>query len=133
MSEEYFGIGFWKRFDELLAKRSLRQTDIAEKTGIPNSTISSAKARKTIPSSDTGLKIAKALNTSLVYLVFGESDSEDLDLEDSISMIRKSNNATQIAKILPYLTLEQTLVLISMIQSWENVRDLTKAFFDQER
>jgi transcriptional regulator with XRE-family HTH domain len=120
------GTGFWQRFDALLTKRRLRQSDITNITGISQSSISSAKSRGTIPSSDVGLKIAKALSTSLTYLVFGEGDSEDLDLEDSFGMIRKSQNSSSIAKILPYLTLEQTLALKTIISTWENAKEIQK-------
>jgi len=120
------GTGFWQRFDALLTKRRLRQSDITNITGISQSSISSAKSRGTIPSSDVGLKIAKALSTSLTYLVFGEGDSEDLYLEDSFGMIRKSQNSSSIAKILPYLTLEQTLALKTIISTWENAKEIQK-------
>jgi transcriptional regulator with XRE-family HTH domain len=124
MRDLELGILFWKRVDDLLKKRSIKLIDVARMTGIPISTISSAKAKKSLPLSDTGLKIASAINTSLDYLVHGTEEKEDdIDLEDSFQMIRKSKYASNIAKSLPYMTLDQLLAIEAILKTWKKNQD----------
>jgi len=73
MVEEYF----FKNLSYLLERDSLKQSHLAKKTGIPQSTIKNWFSRKSLPSSDALNKLAIAFNVKPHYF-FMEPGSQEL-------------------------------------------------------
>lgn len=121
MNELTQGYTFWKRVITLLEQQQLSQSDLSRHTGISTGSISSAITRGNIPRSDTGLKIAKALHTTLEYLLTGEQTTEDPELEEAIGYVRTSRRASEIVKALPSLTLEQASIIEANIHVWQTL------------
>jgi len=63
---------FWKRFDELRGDKTLQ--DVCDNTGILIGTIKRLRADARFPSLADADKIAKYLNTTIDYLLNGETD-----------------------------------------------------------
>lgn len=63
-----------ERIFMILEQKGMRQIDFSAKTGISQSTIADWKRRKTNPSADKILKIAKALDVSVEYLLGGKDE-----------------------------------------------------------
>ena len=64
---------FADRIDSLLRIQNRTRKSLCDSVGISINAISTWKARETLPSVDTAMKIAKQLNTTLDYLVYGET------------------------------------------------------------
>lgn len=65
----------YDRFEDLLKRKGLKVADLSRITGLKSTVFSEWKSGKSIPKTDKLIKIAKALNTTVEYLVTGE-DSE---------------------------------------------------------
>lgn len=63
-----------ERIFMILEQKGIRQIDFSARTGISQSTIADWKRRKTNPSADKILTIAKALDVSVEYLLGGQDD-----------------------------------------------------------
>lgn len=63
-----------ERIFMILEQKGIQQIDFSARTGIAQSTIADWKRRKTNPSADKILKIAKALDVSVEYLLGGQDD-----------------------------------------------------------
>ena len=66
---------FWQRVKFLIKENNTKQEWLAEKTGIKYQTLRSMISKNTFPKADDAVKIAKALNTTVEYLVNGYKDS----------------------------------------------------------
>ena len=62
---------FWENVKILLSEKKLLQKDFAELLGINILTLKNQMTRNIIPDAIVSVKIAKALNTSVEYLVTG--------------------------------------------------------------
>ncbi len=113
-------IAFWRRVEDLMRKKGMRQVELSQLTGISVGTLSGARTQKTLPVSHNGMKIAEALGTSLEYLLYGtESDSrDDANMEEAFSLIRKSKSASHLVKRIPLLSMEQYRLLEALLDSW---------------
>ena len=66
---------FLQRVKFLIKENNTKQEWLAEKTGIKYQTLRSMISKNTFPKADDAVKIAKALNTTVEYLVNGYKDS----------------------------------------------------------
>ena len=66
---------FADRIDSLLRIQNRTRKSLCDSVGISINAISTWKARQTLPAVDIAMKIAYQLNTTLDYLVYGDSDS----------------------------------------------------------
>ena len=84
---------FWENVKILLSEKKLLQKDFAELLGINISTLKNQMTRNIIPDAIVSVKIAKALNTSVEYLVTGEdNNSAAKELETLKSKLRELLN-----------------------------------------
>ncbi len=83
---------FIDRLERLLEERDFQKKDLAEAVGISRTGISTWRVSGALPRADIAIKIARFLNVSVEYLVFG--DINELDkMNDSI--------AYEVAKLSP--------------------------------
>ena len=62
-------MGFWKRIESELDYRGLTRKELSAKSGVPMSTVNRAIERDSQPFAIDALRISKALNVSLEYLL----------------------------------------------------------------
>ncbi|MBQ9207430.1 MAG: helix-turn-helix transcriptional regulator [Treponema sp.] len=75
---------------------SLRQ--LSDTTGIPYRTIENyLSARETMPTADAAVKIAKALNTTVEFLITGSNQKDKLasNIQKSVRLFSKLSEADQ--------------------------------------
>ena len=65
---------FKDRLIEEIEYHGISKTDFAEKVGISLGTLNMYLYRNSIPSADIAVKLAKVLNTTVEYLVTGQSN-----------------------------------------------------------
>ena len=86
---------FWNRVEEELNFQGKTKKELAIITGIKEHTLHKGFERKSSPSADTALKIAKVLNVSIEYLITGkdpEKAQTDMRIDTEIkAMITKMN------------------------------------------
>lgn len=78
--------------------QGLTVKELSAKTGIPKPTLSCyLSSRKTMPTADAAVKIAKALNVTVEYLVTGETKSipenKDLKKENQRNVLQNNFNS----------------------------------------
>lgn len=78
--------------------QGLTVKELSAKTGIPKPTLSCyLSSRKTMPTADAAVKIAKALNVTVEYLVTGEtkptSENKDLKRENQRNVLQNNFNS----------------------------------------
>lgn len=66
---------FWTNVKELLDIKNLTQKELSAITGINLGTIKNQICREVIPDAESAVKIAKALNTTVEFLVTGEEEN----------------------------------------------------------
>ena len=64
---------FWMRYEEIASK----DFHVVLKTGIRQSTLSTWKKKKIFPRADEACLLAKAVNTSVEYLVNGQDETQE--------------------------------------------------------
>ena len=79
------------RIKDLREDRDLRQSDLAEATGIDQRTISNYETGKTNPDSDALIKLADFFNVSIDYLV-GRIPFDSLADPNRAKLIQKIQN-----------------------------------------
>lgn len=67
---------FWDNVKTILSQNKILQKDFADKLGYNLSTLKNQMARNISPSVDDAVKIAKALNTTVEFLVTGEESNK---------------------------------------------------------
>lgn len=70
-------IGFDLRLTEKMKERDMKQADLCRLTGLSTSMVSHYCAGQRVPTLFVAVKIARALNTTVEYLVYGESMYEN--------------------------------------------------------
>ncbi len=75
---------FWSSVRQLLSERKILQRDFAEQIGYNVSTLKNQMTRNISPDVDTAVKIAKALDTSVEFLVTGVEVNRYKDELDSL-------------------------------------------------
>ncbi len=79
-----------ERISSILKKKNLTQKNLADGTGIKQSTISDWKSKNTNPSADALIKISEFLNVSLDYLMIGkESNSSDSQNSEELILLEE--------------------------------------------
>jgi transcriptional regulator with XRE-family HTH domain len=73
---------FWKRTKALIKARNVKQETICEETGISLGTLRGWITHSRLPDAAQAVRIAKALQTSVEYLVTGE-DTNPLAQENA--------------------------------------------------
>ncbi|MBQ9539212.1 MAG: helix-turn-helix transcriptional regulator [Treponema sp.] len=77
-------MGFWQNVEIEREYQDMSRKELASKAGINYASIGIGLERNSIPAADTALRIAKALNTSLEYLLTGtEGGQETSNTADS--------------------------------------------------
>ena len=66
---------FWNNVKELLEIKNLTQKELSAITGINLGTLKNQICRDVIPDAVSAVKIAKALNTTVEFLVTGKDDN----------------------------------------------------------
>lgn len=74
-------IDFWKRFDIQAKALALSKKEVAAMAGISYASFVNYATKDRIPKTEEAVKIAKAIGTSVEYLVSGEEEHLDDDLE----------------------------------------------------
>ena len=86
---------FWNRVEEELNFQGKTKKELAIITGIKEHTLHKGFERKSSPSADAALKIAKVLNVSIEYLITGKAPEKaqtDIRISPEIkAMITKMN------------------------------------------
>ncbi len=79
-------MGFRENLKEELAYQDIKVKELAEMTGISKHTLDHYLARNgSQPQAELAVKIARALNTSVEYLVCGKEQSKKNPLKESLS------------------------------------------------
>ena len=105
---------FWNRVKAMVYGSGNNFEWLYLETGIARSTASSQKRRGTYPKVDDGLKIAKALNTTLTYLVTGEKDNE---LEEFLVRFKKYESLLLIIEEIPAEKLDLIRRMLELIKT----------------
>ena len=81
---------FWKRVNALIKSHKTKQEDVAKSCGINYQTFRGWVVNKTYPNAKQSVLIAKALNTSVEYLVTGNDNV--LNIEETRKKIEAMCN-----------------------------------------
>lgn len=90
-------MGFKENLKNELTYQGILVKELSQKTGIPKRSLDNYLREKgSMPPADYAVKIAKALNTSVEYLVEGETEKKDnSNLKILISLFSKLDNEDQ--------------------------------------
>jgi len=108
---------------DLLVVKHFSQSDLSRMTGLSTGSISSSIRRGNIPVSDNAVRIARALDTTVEYLVTGIDKSgfgefaDEPELQLAFQTIKKEKYNSMIAQALPLLDLKQQQALLSVIKA----------------
>lgn len=85
-------------------EKGMRDSDVAFLADIRQGVLSDWKSGKSIPNTKNLLKIARAMDVSLDYLVTGKSSDDYLDMHEKqlVGMFRNLNESAQI-KLMDYM------------------------------
>ena len=86
---------FKDRLNEALEKRNVRPVDLANKTDIPEATISQYRSGYAKPKYERIVKIADALDVSLAWLMGGDVPMERIRKAPGVLKLNVSGPATQ--------------------------------------
>lgn len=64
---------FWERFEQALEDNKITASELSRSLGVASSVIYAWKQRDSIPRADVAVKVARRLNTSVEYLMTGDS------------------------------------------------------------
>lgn len=83
---------FWKRVNFLIKKTNKTQNSLSVECGFPERRINNLSATNTYPRADESVAIARALGTSVEFLVLGEAPSGEIpgDVVDAFLSLQKS-------------------------------------------
>lgn len=73
---------FWKRVKELMATQNVLQKDMADAVGISIGSFKNWLCRDILPNCEQSVRIAQKLNTTVEYLVTGNSGENKLSSDD---------------------------------------------------
>ncbi len=90
-------MSFKDNLKEELSFQGMLVKDLAEKTGLNQASLSNyLRENSSIPSADIAVKIAKALNVSVEYLVSGKKSLSDDNQEFNCQIIRLAKKLSKI-------------------------------------
>ena len=98
-------IEFWERFETQMKALSLTKKEVAALVGISYGTFVNYSTNNRIPKTEEAVRIAKAIGTSVEYLVSGEES--DMEQEDHIIQFQAPNGKT----FIPHDNEEPTLLV----------------------
>lgn len=78
-----------ERIKKIRIQNNLSQKELADKLFVSNKTISSYESGRTDPSLDILYKISEVLNCSLIYLLYGNKISDNIETEIKIRLSEK--------------------------------------------
>lgn len=78
---------FWQRVEKALKENNITEAELSRRIGFTQAGITNWKTRGTIPRADIAIITAKALNTSVDYLVNGDVDISDNHKKSKIFLI----------------------------------------------
>lgn len=84
---------FWQNVNNLIKLKNITQESICDETRISLNTLRGWVSKNVLPRADEAYKIAKALNTSVEYLVSGR------DPDNSIELMKLRQQLLQIKEI----------------------------------
>ena len=77
-------MSFRNRLREEISYKGFTIKELSAKVGVSNSTfLSYVDARGVLPNIETGVKIAKALDVSVEYLVTGENSNKNVNIQEN--------------------------------------------------
>lgn len=82
-------IDFWKRINFLIKNSGTKQQSVAELCNIPYQTFRGWVTRQVFPDALQSVKIAKALNTTVEYLVTGVEPEPAYKVPDDLMEVMK--------------------------------------------
>lgn len=89
---------FIERLERLLKDKGLQQKDLAVKVGISSNGISTWKITGSLPRADVAVKIAKALDVTVEYLVTGHISTIDETDELAYTVSRLSEKKRRVVQ-----------------------------------
>lgn len=81
---------FWINVNSLIKERQTTQEIICNQTGISLNTLRGWVSKGVLPRVDEAVKIAKALNTSVEYLVTGKDYDPKIIIKDYLESLLRS-------------------------------------------
>ncbi len=110
---------FWETVRLLLKKHNWTIAMLGRKSGVKQQAIAKGLRLATTPQLDNAAKIARAFNTTIEFLISRDTTTYDDDatLKLAFDDIRRSRNASLIAARLPYLSLQQQLLVLSLFDN----------------
>lgn len=80
---------FADRLERLMSQRQIQQAELAKSCGISSNGISTWKVTGTIPRADVAVKIAKYLDVTTEYLIFGTYEGIDTKKDSLVYKIAR--------------------------------------------
>ena len=103
-------MGFKENFKDELSYKGMSSKELSNITGISQGSISNyLKEKSSIPSADVAVKIAKALNVSVEYLVTGK--------ESQCQLKRYSPEVKQVSEKLEKLSEHDKKIIVTLINT----------------
>lgn len=99
-----------ERLKFLLKQSNIKTPELAKRIGVSKGTIYNIINNTTLPKQDTIAHIAKELDTSIDYLVFGTEEYKDLIEEQLLETFRKLNHENKVSavgEIMKLLTMQE--------------------------
>ncbi|MCR5401191.1 MAG: helix-turn-helix domain-containing protein [Treponema sp.] len=107
---------FWDRVEAELNFQDKTKKELAIITGIKEHTLHKSFERKSSPSAESALKISKALNVSIEYLITGKSsETETSEQQKQIALCKKYYELIQQAE---RLTAQQVKAIENLMKSF---------------
>ncbi len=114
----YINMSFWKNVDDELKFQGIERKELASLADFDVSYIGKGISRNSIPAADLALRIAKALNVSLEYLLevpetsYAKKKENSTDINKALHLYHKfSSHLTELEKL---TSKERETVLILM-------------------
>ena len=104
---------FWVRVDSLLRQRNINIGEMCLRTNISYNTLITQRTRKSIPKIEQLCDMAKALNTSLDYLVTGQEYQDELFAE-----LQKDKELKDTCSKISLCSNEHLSIINTMLASW---------------
>ena len=114
-------MSFWSNVDIELKFQGISRKELSYMVNVKEITIHKGIERDSVPSADTALRIAKALNVSLEYLLdMSENDTaiataEFADNQKAIKLYRKYNTLLNQLERLPQKELSAVMQLVNTL------------------
>ena len=115
-------MGFWQNVEIEREYQDMSRKELATKAGIAYASIGIGLDRNSVPAADTALRIAKALNISLEYLITGAPSNRGMQngedgshIQTVTEMLSRYSTTLKHMESLPSATREKIISLIDTI------------------